>query len=1005
MAAALLLCSFASFAEGDSRVFYDAFESAGKEGLPNGWQYHSYQQEYCYDPTASSAEVVSCGDEHGSALHISVTKDDDAAVYRTVRVEPSSTYRISCYIKTSGVVCDAPDNQGEPSGANIALREIIVRSRGVLGDSDWQLVELVGVTSATQKELVVSCRVGGYSSVARGEAWFDEFTVEKLSSYNGETVNFFAGSASSDDGDDTDGEKIVSGDKGFGAMVFVIVALTLALTAGLVALCVSARKKDEAIVEDKSAASSERERRRDKLEAIKGRSIFDMKADLLPASRDNKLHFVKLDWIFVTVLTLVYAFIALFRLGTTCFPTSSWSANKGESVTITFESPVTITKIWQNSGVSQCKYTVSSDKGDIVTVDEAYGVMYRWKEYSAANVGEVTSVTITVNGGDSGRPKEADLVFNELVFFDADNNIIKVASAGGAEALFDEQDTVPGYPSYYTGMYFDEIYHARTAYEHINNLNVYEWTHPPLGKLLISVGIMIFGMNPFGWRIIGTLLGIVMVPLMYCFAKRLVKRPELCLLAAGLLTFDFMHFTQTRIATVDVFALFFTLLMTYYMYQFLCTDVGDDIKAMLKPLALSGLFFGLGCACKWTCIYTGAALAVMFFGKLILLGIRSRKLAESDERHADLPRKFGSRAIRLCGWCVLFFIVLPALIYCAAYCRYYTAQWKPAEQARILMEEPERADTAEEVKLTLNEAANTYIGGVIQNQKDMYGYHSKLTSDHSASSPWWMWIYNLRPTWFYVSYVPTYTVTFKDWDGAVLQTQTVNYGGSAKTPEAPARPGYTFAGWQGDYTDVTCNTTVTAAYTEGGSEVGSSVTKEAVTAPAPDRRIGTISTFGNPAVWNLCFIGTLALIVSLIFHRRRLTMEAAFLFICMASSLLPWVMVTRSTYAYHYFSTVPYIILASVYLLKYVEDITAFRAEEDGETAFRKFIPKIKYIWLAAAVVLFALFYPVISGVEAPETYIHLLEWVPFFKRQISNSAGEVKRTLRMGWTFLSYGS
>ena len=152
--------------------------------------------------------------------------------------------------------------------------------------------------------------------------------------------------------------------------------------------------------------------------------------------------------------------------------------------------------------------------------------------------------------------------------------------------------------------------------------------------------------------------------------------------------------------------------------------------------------------------------------------------------------------------------------------------------------------------------------------------------------------------------------------------------------------------------------------------------------------------------------GTVALILSLIICRRRLTVEAAFLFVCMASSLLPWVLVTRSTYAYHYFSTVPYIILASVYLLKYIEDMADYRVNVEGceKKGLYKFIPRIKYIWLGAAIVLFIVFYPVISGREVSETYIHALEWVPFFKQELYNNAGEVKRTLRMGWTFLSYG-
>lgn len=67
--------------------------------------------------------------------------------------------------------------------------------------------------------------------------------------------------------------------------------------------------------------------------------------------------------------------------------------------------------------------------------------------------------------------------------------------------------------------YFDEIYHARTAWEHLNGVYPYEITHPPLGKIIISIGIALFGMTPFGWRFSGTLFGVLMLPVIYIFAK------------------------------------------------------------------------------------------------------------------------------------------------------------------------------------------------------------------------------------------------------------------------------------------------------------------------------------------------------------------------------------------------------------------------------------------------------------------------------------------------------
>ena len=58
----------------------------------------------------------------------------------------------------------------------------------------------------------------------------------------------------------------------------------------------------------------------------------------------------------------------------------------------------------------------------------------------------------------------------------------------------------------------------------------------------------------------------------------------------------------------------------------------------------------------------------------------------------------------------------------------------------------------------------------------------------------------------------TYTVTFKDWNGTVLKTQQVAYGGAATPPTTPTRPGYTFIGWDKAYSYITANTVITALY-------------------------------------------------------------------------------------------------------------------------------------------------------------------------------------------------
>ncbi len=60
--------------------------------------------------------------------------------------------------------------------------------------------------------------------------------------------------------------------------------------------------------------------------------------------------------------------------------------------------------------------------------------------------------------------------------------------------------------------------------------------------------------------------------------------------------------------------------------------------------------------------------------------------------------------------------------------------------------------------------------------------------------------------------VPEYEVTFKDFDGTVLKTETVKKGESATAPENPVRKGYTFTGWDVEFENITDDLVVTAVY-------------------------------------------------------------------------------------------------------------------------------------------------------------------------------------------------
>ena len=61
--------------------------------------------------------------------------------------------------------------------------------------------------------------------------------------------------------------------------------------------------------------------------------------------------------------------------------------------------------------------------------------------------------------------------------------------------------------------------------------------------------------------------------------------------------------------------------------------------------------------------------------------------------------------------------------------------------------------------------------------------------------------------------VDTFTVTFKDFDGTVLNTQKVEKGKGATAPADPKRENFKFVGWDKSFKKITSDLVVTATYT------------------------------------------------------------------------------------------------------------------------------------------------------------------------------------------------
>ncbi|MBQ7278398.1 MAG: glycosyltransferase family 39 protein [Clostridia bacterium] len=569
-------------------------------------------------------------------------------------------------------------------------------------------------------------------------------------------------------------------------------------------------------------------------------------SDLFEKYQSHRL--VKLDRILLLCLTLVYGIIALLNLGTLSFPTTVYRGEVGESFTLDFGQEVNLTSLWVNGNIAQGTLRFVTEGEDSRTFTQDQGDMFKWHQVDLGLSARYLQVTV----------ENREVAINELAFFENGTLLPVTALEGTAAYLVDEQDTVPAAPSYFNGMIFDEIYHARTAYENIHNMSIYEWTHPPRGKLIIALGILIFGMKPFGWRIMGTLFGVAMVPLMYVFAKRIFKRTDYAFLTAGLWAFDCMHFTQTRIATIDVYGVFFILLMFFFMYEYVRQDFfSTPMKEKLRPLAFCGVAFGLGCSSKWIGCYAGAGLAVVLFYHLICAGFTAYK---GHDKGAMARRSLYRQQLSITLlWCVLWFVLVPGLIYFVSYFPYYRYQASIQEDYGLL----DMWDT------------------LIKNQKDMYNYHSQLTATHMCQSTWYQWPFTFKSVWFYVS---------------------------------------------------------------GGNGT-----------------ISNISSTGNPAIWWISSVGAVCLFLEWVLGKVKRDAVLPILFVGVLANYLPWVLVSRCVFLYHFFATVPFILLSTVYLL--------FLMERENRR-----LGWLKWAWLSLAVVYFVLLYPAISGLPTGMGYAGFLE-------------------------------
>ena len=447
------------------------------------------------------------------------------------------------------------------------------------------------------------------------------------------------------------------------------------------------------------------------------------------------------DGYHIIIILILYGLLSFFHLGTTDNPQSFWQAQKaGEQIVLDLGQERQVSKLRYYTGARFGTFSLATSHNSIAyepIEDLKEEKVFAWKEIDINKTFRYLKIESKTDEDRAGYGS-----FGEIGLYDEKGELVPITGMDEISSLVcDEQDVIPEKISYLNSTYFDEIYHGRTAYEYIHGMTIYEWTHPPLGKLLMTIPIRLWGMNTFSYRFMGNIAGLLMLLVIYIFAKRLFKSTTYATVAMGVFALDGMHFVQTRIGTVDSFLVLFIMLAYLFMYQYMKCDSEREVGKMHLNLLCSGIFLGCAIATKWNGAYTALGLAILFFISFF----------ERNNEHRFISGWKQTR-IKIILMCFVYFIFIPIGIYLLSYI-------------------PD---------MKINPEYKS-IEGFVNLQLKMYHYHADLEATHPFGSSWYLWPLGIKPVWYYdgkvgegyISTIVAHSNPFIWWTGIIAILYTI----------------------------------------------------------------------------------------------------------------------------------------------------------------------------------------------------------------------------------------
>jgi len=258
-------------------------------------------------------------------------------------------------------------------------------------------------------------------------------------------------------------------------------------------------------------------------------------------------------------------------------------------------------------------------------------------------------------------------------------------------------------------MFYDEGYFVPEAKVFIQGTpNPDRQEKPPLGKMMLSVGVRVFGDNSLGWRVGEAVFGAMTLPAIFLLTYLLLQDLGLASLAAGLTLFNNFFFVMSRIGMVDAFLMFFLFWSLVAFTAALVLNISVGLRRSL--FCSAGVLVGLAGSCKWNAIDTLAVFVLVTFTLWWIAGRPIAWVSSSLSTCAERVKKTGLPVL------ILGLIVAPVASYCLTYwplCRVIHRPFSVAELVAI--------------------------------HKSIWHFNSTTISNPTITLPWYSWPLNLSP--------------------------------------------------------------------------------------------------------------------------------------------------------------------------------------------------------------------------------------------------------------------